>query len=724
MRICLVSREYAPFQGAGIGTYVSQMARAYVAAGHEVHVITEPHPRLASDGPRVRPGVEHHAVDIESGVAAMDGFGAGAMRHSTAAHELLSRLHAAHAFDYIEFPDYGGEGFVALAARRTTGAYAGAAMAVRLHTPLQDCMELNAETWLDREQAYSIAIERAAMRGADALISPCTSLLERVRRRAGEDLCPDRIPGFVVHYPFDLSALEAELGAATPEACDVPTVLYFGRIERRKGVHLLVEAGQRLLDEGREVRFRFIGGDTFSGPMGTKMKRHVRRLIRPEHAGRFAFEQRRPREELAGAIKGSTCCCFPSLWENFPNVCLEAMSLGALVVGSNAGGMSEMIEHGESGLLVESGSVDDLTAQLRRALDDGALRERVREAAPARIGTICDPERIVREMEETIKRIRSCREEGADTRDNGAVRVRSSAGTPPVSVVIPFYNLSEWLPATLDSLDKQTCRDFETILVDDGSTDEGAIALVEQIERERADIRVIRQHNRGLSGARNTGVEAARGEWVLPLDADDLLAPTYVERTLGAARRCEGEDGRLAVVTTFVASFQNDPSCPPWIWLSLGLERDLLGVLNVCSACTALIRRSALLEAGGYDEWLTSYEDWDLWCGLAERGYRSAVVPEPLFLYRQRAEGMRRVTGEPQVHRFRTYIEAKHPSLSSDPSFTLRFLAGELRHAETVYIENPRYQLVDRINRALKRTPIHGPLKRVAVRVLGVAREE
>jgi glycosyltransferase involved in cell wall biosynthesis/GT2 family glycosyltransferase len=714
MRICLVSREYAPFHGAGIGTYVSQMARAYSLAGHEVHVVTEPHPHLHVDGPRLRPGVTHHAVDLDSGVASMDGFAAGAMKHAMGVHELLSRLQGAHGFDYIEFPDYGGEGHFALAARRTGGAYAGAVMAIRLHTPVQDCLELNAETWLDRERAYSIAIESAAIREADVLFSPCRSLLERVRSRLTGGAAGK--PGQVIHYPFDLTALSEELGDAAPESSDVPTVLYFGRLERRKGVHLLIEAGQRLLDEGRRVRFRLIGGDTHSGPMGTRMRRHLRRLIRPEHSSSFVFEASRPRLELGSAIKGATCCCFPSLWENFPNVCLEAMSLGALVVGSDAGGMSEMIEHGESGLLMKSGSVDDLAEQLRRALDDAPLRARVEREAPARIAAICDPASIVRQMEAAIDGTR--RSLTPRTSDNGHATAPRRVGAPRVSVVIPFFDMAGWLPATIESLDRQTSRDFETILVDDGSTDADSIAIVERLERERSDIRVIRRHNRGLAAARNAGIEAARGEWVLPLDADDLLAPTYIERTLDAAHRCEAD--RPALVTTLVGVFQEYP--PTRIWVSLGLERDLLGVLNVCSPCTALIRRSALEEVGGYDQWLTSYEDWDLYCTLAERGFSSVVVPEPLFLYRQREGSMRREVGEPREHRYRTYIQAKHPGLASDVSFSMRFLAGELRHAETVYIENPRYQIVDRLNSALKKTPIHGALKQMAVRVMGIGR--
>src|SRR5690606_20709462 len=91
-----------------------------------------------------------------------------------------------------------------------------------------------------------------------------------------------------------------------------------------------------------------------------------------------------------------------SLWENYPNVCLEALALGKLVVGSNAGGMAEQIEHGSSGLLFESGSVESLRDALRRALTDHELREKVKTVGPERVAGMCEPARIVRETSAAI----------------------------------------------------------------------------------------------------------------------------------------------------------------------------------------------------------------------------------------------------------------------------------------------------------------------------------
>lgn len=716
MRICLVSKEVSPFWGAGIGVYVSLMARAWAAAGHEVHVLSEPHPGLLDDGPKTHKGVRFHAVDVHAGQCLLDGFRCQFEQHSMAVHEKLSELHAKHPFDYVEFPDFGGEGWLALKARRTLGAYAGAVMAIRLHTPLADCIELNADAMLDRETALILAIEAQAIRDADALISPCTSLLERVRARYGPDVAEDRKPGFVVPYAFDMSTID-ELGKGQTEKYERPTVLFYGRSERRKGVHLLVPAAQQLMDEGLDFDVRFIGGDTMTGPACGSMRRHLEKLASRAHADHFRFDAPRPRVELGPAIRGAAVCCFPSLWENYPNVCLEALALGKLVVGSNAGGMSEQIEDGVSGLLFESGSIESLKGALRRALTDNELREHVKTVGPERVASMCEPARIVRE---TSGAIDAARERMAKTTEFSTSRITSNGSTTPdASIIIPFYNMAQWLPQTLESAKAQTHANTEIVVVDDGSTDPASIAMVDQLDRD-GSVRVVRKRNGGLGDARNFGIAEARARWVVPLDADDLLDPTFVAKALHAAHQPSNSSRPLAMVTSIVAAFPETPEDAPWIWLPLGLERDMLPAANVCSCCVALIDKDALDAVGGYDTWLTSYEDWDFYCALASRGYRCEMVPERLIYYRQREDSMRHEIGEPNLARFRALITHRHPNLAEHPDIALRILAGELRQHESVYLRNPRYQAIDRINRAFKRTPLHAPLKSLVLRTLGV----
>jgi glycosyltransferase involved in cell wall biosynthesis len=403
MRIAIVSREVVPFFGAGIGTYAAEMSRAWSDAGHEVHFLSEDHKDFPDRGP-AELRATCHAVSPEPEEFHFAGYSKGV-------RSLLTHLHALSPFDYIEFPDYWAEGYYSIRSHRSKGALSGAILGIRLHTPTHECRELNGEPHAGREIAGLERLEAGAIKLADLLISPSTSLLSIVRRR----LPPHPLAHTcVVPYPFRVDSISA----AHPSRFDSPTVLYFGRLERRKGVELLVEVGQRLLNRGTNVSFLFIGGDTQTGPGNRSMLGHLRSLVPERFRDRFQFQTPRPRHELFSIIRGVTkaggVCCFPSIWENFPNVCLEAMSLGSTVVGSDAGGMSEIIEDGVSGLLFRSGDPESLDAALTRALTDDTLRRSVAAGAPRRIATLCDPTTVVAQMIAAIEAARVARGHAPD----------------------------------------------------------------------------------------------------------------------------------------------------------------------------------------------------------------------------------------------------------------------------------------------------------------------
>jgi glycosyltransferase involved in cell wall biosynthesis len=408
VRIAIVSREVIPFFGAGIGTYAAASSRAWREAGHEVHVLSQGHRGFTERG-EAELGAICHAVRPR-------GSGFAFARHAQGVRRELARLHARAPFDYAEFPDYWAEGYAALRGARLKGELAGAVLGVRLHTPTFECRTLNEEVEDGADIAALVRCEDAAIRAADVVISPSRSLLQIVR-----DRLKFAAPGFVVPYPFRLKERPA-----TAIKSDRPTVLYFGRLERRKGVELLIEAGQRLLERGTDVAFRFIGADTQTGPRGGSMLKHLRGLIPDRRRDRFVFETRRPRPEVfsivRGVAEGRGVCCFPSRWENFPNVCLEAMALGAPVIGSDAGGMAEIIEDGVSGLLFRAGDVRSLESTLVRVLTDGDVRRAIQRGGPERIASLCDPAAVVAQMTAAIESARRAPEFG-NAREFDDVRI-------------------------------------------------------------------------------------------------------------------------------------------------------------------------------------------------------------------------------------------------------------------------------------------------------------
>lgn len=209
---------------------------------------------------------------------------------------------------------------------------------------------------------------------------------------------------------------------------------------------------------------------------------------------------------------------------------------------------------------------------------------------------------------------------------------------PTVSVIIPAFNVAPYIAETLDSVFSQTLKDFEVIIVNDGSpdTDEFERALAPYLER----IRYIRQENRGASGARNTAVREARGEFLAFLDADDLWMPDYLEKQVGFLRAGDYDlayadallfgDSPLAGKTFM----ETAPSVGPVTFLSL--------IRYECNIITSgvVARRLKVLEAGLFDESLRNAQDFELWTRMALRGARLAYQREVLLSYRCRRDSL------------------------------------------------------------------------------------
>ncbi len=702
MRICLVSRALLPFTGGDLGAYASRMARAFAEAGHEVHVLTAPQPGLVGGTPTELPGVRVHTVErLESPFAGA--FSHAPIRHAMEVYTALRTLHEQHPFDFIEFPEHEAEGAFALRAKRTLGHFASAVLAVRLHTPTAELQRLNRVAALTVDTAQQEFLEDSSLREADLLLSPTRALLDRVTERLGLG-----DTGVVVPYPFAVPAAPIPV-FRPPEA--PPSVVYVGPLEYRKGVHLFIDAMQSLFERGLRAEVRLIGDDTPTGPGGRSLLPWLQRRIDPAWKDRFHFEPRYARTERV--LAASAVCCVPSLWDNLPFEFLDALAAGALVVASDAGGMAELLEDGRSGLLFRSGDVAHLAKVLEKALGTPALRESVREAAPARLASHCAPASIVKQVEAAVASATPKRHQGPPK----PVARSADPGTPLVSFLVPYYNMGRYLPETLRSIRAQTFTDYEIVLVDDGSTDAESRALLDTLQAP--DLRIVRKHNGGLSSARNAGLRVARGRYILPLDPDDLIAPTFLEKAVAVM---EGTPG-LGYVTSLVAYFRESPENVVGGWVPSGLDRDALWVVNVASTCTALMERRLLEELGGYDEWLTSYEDWDVFSRMAERGLTGTVIPEPLFLYRLRTDSMTHTLRLNERQQMLAYLSHKHPTLALDPGRSLRIKEGEahrlearLRAEAAAAVPPPLLNRVaDRVNGTLKQFDfLHHTLKRAA----------
>jgi glycosyltransferase involved in cell wall biosynthesis len=211
---------------------------------------------------------------------------------------------------------------------------------------------------------------------------------------------------------------------------------------------------------------------------------------------------------------------------------------------------------------------------------------------------------------------------------------------PRISVVIPCFNQGEYVTEAIASVLEQTYDDYEIVVVDDGSTDQLTTEVLDRLNYSK--IRLIRTINQGLAMARNTGIAAAYGELILPLDADDRIGPTYLER----ARPLLDSQYEVGFVYCLAQLFG---AAHGKFYLNRASLKDML--LDSRVFCSALFRKSDWAAVRGYNSnMIYGWEDWDFWLSLLELGKQPYLIEDVMFFYRVRQKSMiRSMTFEQKI---------------------------------------------------------------------------
>jgi glycogen synthase len=406
MRIAYISYEYPPdSSNGGIATYAAQAARMMARRGHEVEVFASSPRRF---GRFESNGIVEHWIQETNG-----------QQFGIVAGHVFAARHAEEPFDVLEGPEYNADARKAVELRPTVP------LVVKMHTPSLMIERLNAPTDARvffnniyrnfRGLAASLIkrkpiqpfyfvpprlheaknwdrVEAMHARAADIVAPPCQDLCDhaKVVWNVSEDAI--RLAPHPFTPPKDFLELQ-------PKAEGL-TVGFVGRLEKRKGIETLVAAVPLVLNAVPEAKFRFIGAP-LNHPASEIPYDEWIRLRLPKYTDRLEFPGKFPLERMGEAYDSLDICVFPSLWENFPNVCLEAMSAGRAIIASSAGGMAEMLDGGRVGRLMASGDSVSLAREIISLLMAPAERIRLGELARKRVLEIYN-EGVIGEMMERI----------------------------------------------------------------------------------------------------------------------------------------------------------------------------------------------------------------------------------------------------------------------------------------------------------------------------------
>jgi hypothetical protein len=330
----------------------------------------------------------------------------------------------------------------------------------------------------------------------------------------------------------------------------------------------------------------------------------------------------------------------PARFDVWPDGVLEAMAAGLPVLATPVGGLTEIVEDGVTGWFAEGAGPGPLRAGIERLLADRSLVREARGSGEPRRRALMlsDPERILEGYRAMFAELEPSRP--------------SSLGAPPseplVTAVVPYYRSAEHVEEAIDSLFAQTHRRVEAMLVNDGSFEQADDVLLRLAERP--GVRVVTQLNGGEATARKLAIKLAEGEFLVMLDADNVLEPEFLERALQAFRR----EPELAYVSCWLRFIGPDGSphegSAGCAHIGNRVMRD--DSINWDGDTLALVPRELLSDLGFFhDPEAATHTDWEFYRRLRDLGRFGMVVPEMLARYRVRPESLMRTWGDDTLER-------------------------------------------------------------------------
>jgi glycosyltransferase involved in cell wall biosynthesis len=689
-RIVFVTQELEPLVPGGAATVIAGL-RERLAVSHRIGVL------LAAPGTPSVTGPDVEVVEVPTSDGTIGWFVERSRRLAIA----LAESHRRDPIDLVEFTDFEATALWTMAHRQELGLER-VRLAVRFHGPIEAVIA-----------AIGVApplfaalgrLERAVLGAADAVLVPSAAVGEWAVERYG--LEPERVVVAPPPVP-DISPVERR---PAPQ----PHLVVFGRLAEQKGTHDLAAVLPDVLEAFPDLTIAFIGADGWSFTEDRRMSAVLLESIPTGQRSRVELLGPLPRPLALARMADAWAVVLPSRFETFCLAAHEVRRAGLAVIAPDLPAFAAF--RIGAGILVYDGTRPGLTAVLGAAAGDRDLMDRLaaepvpevgdpgaayRSALPsvrhprsqAGLSTRCVGEleaalrspagagdgvarrllrllptpvarlavRLVpRRLKDRFRRVASWPEEEERRRREEKLRnlrrrARHLAALPEprVTVVIPCFDSGAWVEDAVASVFAQTFDSWDIVLVDDGSTDPASIRILDAMAAWPR-VRLVRQPNAGLPAARNAGIATARGEFVVPLDADDELEPEYLEGMLGALLAAPGAAFAHCWARLFGdvdAVWVPRPDNPYWQRLGNGIV-----------GCV-LLRRAAWEAVGGYDATMRrGHEDWEMWLRLEAAGWGRTRVDRPLFRYRKRAGSMS-VFSEAGFEAGLAEIRQRHPGL-------------------------------------------------------------
>ena len=237
-----------------------------------------------------------------------------------------------------------------------------------------------------------------------------------------------------------------------------------------------------------------------------------------------------------------------------------------------------------------------------------------------------------------------------------------------ISIVVPCYNQASFLDEALQSILDQTFLNWECVIVNDGSPDNTEIVVARWLNKDNR-FKYIFQENAGLSSARNAGITAAVGKYILPLDADDAISENYLELAYNKLII----DSNLKVVYCKAQYFGDRDE--EWILPNFTLNN--LAIRNIIF-CSAVFRKEDWQRVGGFDSnMIHGLEDWDFWLSILKDGGDVYKLDEICFYYRIKQTSMVKDLDQKKLKAMYDYLSIKHVAFFVEQLGSFKYLISQ-----------------------------------------------
>jgi glycosyltransferase involved in cell wall biosynthesis len=522
-----------------------------------------------------------------------------------------------------------------------------------LHSPAFLYLYYNREGVYEFPNYWTGEMEISCIQSADHVLAPSAYIVEEIKKHVPVN--EKKIT--VLRNPF------RNENALTKAPDFVRNkIVFYGKLSPQKGVFEMLTYFRKMWDEGFPHPLYVVGGtDKVYYPEMKTMGQLFTDWYAPYiEKGLLHFVGRIQPSEKDKILSDAHVILIPSANDNLPYAAIEAMALGKLVLASVQGGQAEIIEEDNTGYLFDHAVPSAFESKLKQVLElsDSKIRS-VGTNAAAAISKQLSYEQIYTEKKQLLSQIAQNREIPTlfpFARTIGKEQmVKADPDKSLLSVVIPYYNMGDYIDECIHSVLNCDYTNLEILIVNDGSTSEDSIEALKKFEAN-ARIRVLHKRNGGLAETRNFGASHANGVFLAFLDADDIVRNDYYTKAVHVLSQYDN----VSFVGSWVKYFGNKKD----IWPTWNPEPPYILLHNSVNSSALVYKKQAFLAAGLNDKKVDyGLEDYGHVIGLLANGYRGVVIPETLFHYRIRSNSMYRGLTRYKALYSHEYVSGKYPEL-------------------------------------------------------------